>query len=117
MTPAETLRAAAKLLREIAKNAAPGPWGVEYENSKSLSVLSYSGQAFVAFIGVEDAPGVRGDAAWISLVHPGLAEPLAAWLDATAEQYSRSGCEPAMADRALAVARTVLDQPADRGTE
>lgn len=86
MTPAEELRAAAKLLRETAEQATPGPWGVESVASESIGVLSYPAHAFVATIGVRTADeSVTADAAWIALVSPALAKPLAAWLDSRAQ--------------------------------
>jgi hypothetical protein len=60
MTPAEELRAAATMLREAAADSDSENW----YNAESLA-LSLDG----------------ADVAWIALAHPGLAEPLAAWLD------------------------------------
>jgi hypothetical protein len=71
MTEAEELRAAAAKLRETAANASPGPW---------------SAQDFAFRHGLADA-------AWIALMDPAVAEPLAAWLEETARQYEMPPCD------------------------
>jgi hypothetical protein len=45
--------------------------------------------------------------AWVSTVHPGLGEPLAAWLESAAEDAEQIGPD----FRALAVAKVLLGGP------
>jgi hypothetical protein len=78
VTAAETLRAAAKLLRETAAKATPGPW----ENAEDD--LWIGGNIWGYVIHKEET-FVGDDPAWIALAHPGLAGPLADFLEGTAE--------------------------------
>lgn len=105
-TPAEELRAAAAKLRETANRIPtdiPTTGGGDYYRSR-----------------FEHANLYPGDLDWIALVHPGLAEPFAAVLDAAAEMYEwsfascsadlRDRLEPnvrATVERELAVARVL----------
>lgn len=85
MSPDEELRAAATLLRDTATRATPGPWGVESESAHSHGIYSYPGHSFAASIGNLDADEYAQHVArWIALLNPELAEPLAAWLEETA---------------------------------
>lgn len=123
-SPAETLRAAATLIRDTASNATPGPW------EDTPDALWIGGQVWGYRI-LKDGnfpvgDGGAPDPAWIALMHPKVAEPLAAWLEhaardleaaefaaakwADAEQLKPSDYidEPDSAARALAVARQIL---------
>lgn len=86
MKPSDELRAAATLLRETARGATPGPWGVETVVKDSIGVYSYPGHQFVATLGSASGDSaVRHDAAWVALANPALAEPDAELLDVIAE--------------------------------
>lgn len=91
MSAAE-LRQAAATLRETAGNATAGPWSTV---SGAANVLHFPDDDF-RDPRVVVGPG-RGaslaDVAWIALAHPGLAEPLAAWLDTVADQYEAPKCD------------------------
>lgn len=81
-TPAEILRLAAARVREAAKSAIPGPWAAEPDGvGRGYDVWQVDGP-HLAF-GLR-----RPDAEWAALVHPGLAEHLAALLDAAADEYA-----------------------------
>ena len=89
-TPAETLRRAAKLMRERAGAATPGPWftrsdGDWYVCSNAFGLVS---------TGIHDEPSMghlvnverdHRDAAHIASWHPGVALAIAELLDLTAE--------------------------------
>ena len=88
MTPIDELRAAATKLREIASAAAPGaPW-----------VLAEQ---------MEDCGLGDAASAWIALASPALAEPLAEWLEMTADWWDAFGIDPETDHPALAVARAI----------
>ncbi|WP_030506421.1 hypothetical protein [Microbispora rosea] len=87
--PVEELRAAANKLRETAKNATPGRWTSEHQSwAGDNAVLSYATNGHAVAVCGEEIAGAdhpaSADAAWIALMHPGLAEPLAAWLEESA---------------------------------
>ena len=88
--PAEELRAAAKVLRETASNATPGPRKVGRIAGIGHCVSSPDLKFCVA---VEPGWVSKGDVAWIGLASPELAEPLADLLDATADEYEREKCD------------------------
>lgn len=134
MTPEETLRTAAALLRERATGATEGRRLID--GSRATWVMwssddlyepgepGFAGQATRAHVQVSQMGGaelVAGDvrnwrdAAWIATVHPGLAEPLAAWLDRQADWYETStasgdhgGRLSDQMNQALPVAREIL---------
>lgn len=105
MSPVELLRAAAARLRETAEGTTTPPW---YEDSID-GVYAYGAPG-------EDCPSVftdgrvrYQDVCWIVLVHPGLAEPLAALLE-EALPYARLPRWETfpVAVRAVALARVLL---------
>ena len=106
MSPVETLRAAAALLREIGAEAMDGPWET---GGDGLVWARRMGDPVSGSTEPEDA-------AWIALVHPGLAEPLADWLDdvalmiAALKNVPSSVVEEAVV-KPLAVARVLLGVP------
>jgi hypothetical protein len=106
-TPAETLRAAAQGLREAAHSAIPGPWAADPDElGRGYDVWQIDGP-HLAF-GLR-----RPDAEWIALTHPGLAEPLAAWLEMEAHMWDlRGNSAEGNTFHALAVARVVLGRDA-----
>jgi hypothetical protein len=113
---AEELRAAAAKLRKTAKNATPGRWTAEHQSwAGDNAVLSYATNGHAVAVCGEEVKGAdhpaSADAAWIALAHPGLAEPLAAWLESAAKHAGKV-VDPAnqaiIADQdALAVARVI----------
>lgn len=89
MTPAEELRTAAKTLREAIKNATPGPWQANDDFGVVALRTTWPHGFDDAYEWVIDDGVLEngGDAAWIGLIHPGLAEPLGAWLEAEADGW------------------------------
>jgi len=129
-TPAEELRAAVKLLREVADGTTRGPWVChptitrddenDYAWTICRTICEGTGDgcepdcgANVLTTGAEgcEEDNVSGaDAAWIALAHPALAEPLAEWLEDTAGDFeAEHRTEPEMSNEfhALAVARVI----------
>lgn len=110
-TPQDGLRAAAAKLRDTSKKVTHGP---PWTQDQDCPCCVVSGD-----LRPYGAPTVadrldEGDASWIALVHPGLAEPLAAWLDFEAgfvEDSLTSGFTAEIIERrfkaALAVARAL----------
>lgn len=110
MTPAEELRAAATKLREAAAKATRGPW-VYYQTTtrsdhdedvawtvcRPLCLKDNNGDecepdcgADVLRTGAENCEHdyiSQGDVEWMTLVDPGVAEPLAKWLEAAADHW------------------------------
>lgn len=72
MTPADELRAAAAKLREMADDL--GEW--RYDDGNTM-VRDRNGDIVAVHVH-------QGDGAWIALMGPGKAEPLAVWLDEAA---------------------------------
>lgn len=106
-TPAEELRAAAEWLRKFAHGTTRGPW-VHHrtitrndENDYAWTICrpiceQDSGECdpdcganvlTTGAEGCEEDNVTEVDASWIALVHPGLAEPLAVWLEDGAKHY------------------------------
>ena len=112
-TPAEELRAAATMLRETAAKATRGPWvyhptisrhldteGAEYAWTICRPLCETDGGpacesdcgANVLKTGAEDCEedNVRiEDVQWMTIAHPGIAEPLAAWLEGSAKHAAK----------------------------
>jgi hypothetical protein len=87
MTPAEELRAAATKLRETAAKATPGSWTAR-EHSSDIFADS-SDFEWVAEALIPHEPAIsRGNAAWIALMSPVIAEPIARVLDEAADLYT-----------------------------
>jgi hypothetical protein len=89
MTPAEELRAAATKVRETASKATPGRWQSEvlppnerFTRPAYWVTTEYDDSDGTTDVVVADCPWREGDAEWIALASPALAEPLAAWLEA-----------------------------------
>jgi hypothetical protein len=95
-TPVEELRAAAAKLREMAKPASRGPWfvadcelyprwilseGYQDERTYAPDVARICSDEADEFV-ISDA-----DWQWMAFAHPGLAEPLAAWLENVTQAY------------------------------
>lgn len=85
---AERLREAARVLRERAGFATPGPWEFQPWSTYALPSGDYAESILMsahAFDGeiTRDLPDHDGD--YIATMHPGVALAIAAWLEATAE--------------------------------
>ena len=116
--PSETLRHAAKLMRERAEAATPGPWEYRgdfdithgYEiNEHDRPVANWVATVLTGDDDLAEAGMQDPNAAYIASMHPGVALAVAGWLDAAAG----CGCEPGddhgdLAAGALAVARACL---------
>ena len=102
MSAVETLREAAKVLRERAEAATPEPWEV------------VGGGEYVQGPGILVAPDDGGvtttDADLIATMHPGVALALADWLDAEAQDQSHDPSEHdgSPSGHALRVAEAIL---------
>lgn len=105
-SPADLLRRAAAKVRESATSATPGPWqwktwrcpaeegGPHHVNCPGIDELTHEFEpgpqgwpvhpANVVKVSHSDWPASSADRAWIALMSPALAEPLAAWLEAEA---------------------------------
>lgn len=121
MTDADTLRRAAHQVRERATQATPGPWAV-YDPGLGRTKDIYAPDGALRGQGRElpVAERVFGrDAAHIAGMDPGVAQALADWLGAEADEYDQ-WAEIGMTDdeitkqgapgtvHALHVARTIL---------
>lgn len=105
MTPVEQLRAAAKVLRETASNATPGPWSL-----LSYQIVGLYDEAADSVTDVAFTYWSEQNARWVRLASPALAEPLAAWLEREArnEEYSLAEFGHRTIQRdTLAVARAI----------
>lgn len=104
MSAAETLREAAKALRDRAEEAPPGPWD---------HVVGASGDTAWVERRHTETIAVSANAAasaYIATMHPGVALALADWLDAEAQDQSHDPAEHdgSPSGYALRVAETVL---------
>jgi hypothetical protein len=112
-TPADELRAAAQLIRERLMPVTEAPWTRWTEQE---SVPGWDGFIVIG----DDAPidadecnpiarfYTEEDARWALLMHPGVGEALADWLETAAEYYAPGAMHPTHVVRALVVARAVL---------
>lgn len=105
MTPVETLREAARLMRERAEAATPGPWRsffgrVRLADDSTLMVTTTSGD--------------YADAPYVAAMHPGFALAVARLLKDLADDiegdYEIETAHRELLDSALAVARTYLGE-------
>ena len=116
MNPAEELRLAARLLRERAGTATPGPWQHMCLGSEGCLVLRTSGtlrergHGRVARFGHKEWKADHADAEYVASMHPAVALAVAdlldkiAWMgELDADMLSRVGC-----DEAIAIARACL---------
>ena len=121
MSPAETLRAAATLIRDTASKATPGAREVAYLAGIGTCVRNPDLSFCVT---VEHGWVQEGDAAWIALMSPDKAEHLFRWLADAANDMAGAEVvgsklpdaadpieycdEPDSVRAALAFARTIL---------
>lgn len=127
---ADLLRRAAKVLREHAENATPGPWIAAEQTSDGQNfvgtVVKGTGPAVSIEVGSHDGNWTldldrqTADATYLALMHPPVALALAHWLDAEAESASRfeldtglSGAVVLEATGAVRVARAILREASD----
>lgn len=111
MPSSERLRQAAALLRQRAEAATPGPWGWS-GTMHDLLVDAPDGHTVANVMGCDDHPGrTENDAAYIALMHPGVALLLADLLDRLAITAYAHGFEP---DEALALADALTTTTEDR---
>lgn len=110
------LRLAIVRLREAAGKATPGPWTAEHPSwAGENAVLSTALNGHAVAVCGEETKGAyhpaSADAAWIALVDPLLAGPLAALLGWAGEQVRmnehRAPRHRVNVDQAVAVARAV----------
>lgn len=81
-TPAETIRQAARLMRERAEAATPGPWAVaEPTEREGHRVGTADERDWVAWTGDLEEEFSPADAANIASWHPLVALAVAEWLD------------------------------------
>lgn len=104
--PVTELRKAAAAIRENARGTAGGPWKARPvwspDSHVTSAVYSYAYptgtvESEVVASGLKRYPkgGLRNpcNARWIAMMHPGLAEPLAAWLEKTAKDFGEQVIE------------------------
>lgn len=107
---ADELRAAAKVLRETA--AAWTAYVADHAKTGGWYEPGHLAEALHIHVGSPDA---EADAAWIALMSPAVAEPLAAWFEKTAdslEAHAHGAWHEVLAPDALAIARAIKP-PAD----
>jgi hypothetical protein len=114
MTPAEELRAAAALLRERAAKTSGGTWTAEYLDQHNCWWVDHrtetSDSTTYGTVADLESIDMAGNAAWIALMSPAVAEPLAALLESEAD------CQESIADVSDGVPR-LLDSLAGEPTE
>ena len=117
-SPAETLYAAARLMREKAEAASPGPWHQMCMGSEGCSVINdgrLRERRHVSFSGRKEWKADHADAEHVAGMHPLVALAVADWLESEA-RHADGGeggidCTP---KHPLAVALAYLG---DAGTE
>jgi hypothetical protein len=131
MTPVEELRAAAQKVREAASaviHLSP-PWRSEPAEDDQWRVMYGTPHLLAGLVATTPDYGRMYLADWIALMHPGLAEPIAAWLEGCATDLDRAEAaaaawtnsetgdpleycdEPDSVRRALDLARAILQTP------
>lgn len=104
-TPTQELRDAATKLRETAAKAMPGPWG-PLDDGDRVVAWKVGPDGFDDDF--DEPMDHGGNAAWIALAHPGLAERLAAWLETEAHMVGVRGLSAeGQSFHALKVARAI----------
>jgi hypothetical protein len=116
--PAAVLRTAVRVLRELAAEATPAPWGfarlpgIEERAPEYCQVSGgpdedgYLTRSVASWAEGDDGTRLsQEDGAWVAALHPGIAEPLAVWLESFANDYELMD---SMSAYPLAVARVIL---------
>lgn len=115
-TPAETLRRAAKLMRENAEAATAGPWQAHGQNDDWYVSSATFG---LVSTGIHEDPSAgdhalierdRRDAEHIASMHPGVALTVAEWMEEAAERTDNPFGAKTLIAHALKVARTYLGE-------
>jgi hypothetical protein len=105
------LRTAAARLRELAANTSGGTWAAEYLEQHNCWWVTHEteepGWTTHGTIADLESAHMAGNASWIALMGPAVAEPLAAWLDSAAADVLDVDA------RALAFARVVNSHVSD----
>ena len=115
---AEVLREAARLMRERAEAATPGPWTQGMAGTKLLPEVDnafHFGMVVLTALGTDDGDGGVSTATHIASWPPGVALAVADWLDEIAAKEAARGLAGVSTrvlyvDRALAVARAYLGE-------
>jgi hypothetical protein len=109
-SPTSELREAARLMRERAEKATPGPWFVTSEAAQYGGLVAAPTEGFPYdagyaghLIGESMSDGNRE---YVASMHPAVALPLADLLDSLADMYEQRGMEPMPLP--LAIARAYL---------
>lgn len=95
MTTPDRLREAARVLRERAEAATPGPWTFK---DPFISASTPDGEDCVV-TAADDGAGAMGgivyvpDGRYIATMHPGVTLAVAEWLDLVAEVFPGSGSQ------------------------
>lgn len=96
---AQRLRDAAKVLRERAEAATPGPWrAMEYDNypgDEGVALLgsasTVTGSHMIGYFHVGEQAQMEADGAIAATMHPGVALVLADWLDVAGADHFAFG--------------------------
>lgn len=111
LSPSETLTAAAKLLRERATAATPGPWIVHQANGfVRVDQPGPPSKAWTEKSGADLAEENRSTAEYIALMHPGVGLALARVLEQAAEALE--GQDVPEDEPVLTLARQLLGEVA-----
>ena len=104
MTPVEELREAARLMRERAGEATPGPWRSEFSGPTGCVVLDAGSSNALDHVARTGHYRDHADAAHIASWHPVVALAVADWLD----HEATTAFELIPSEEALVVARAYL---------
>lgn len=123
MSPAEELREAARLMRERAQAASPGPWE-RYEHDLGdgtsywdVAAPSHDRPGYAQYVTPpRNDPKGAADSAYIAGMHPLVALAVADWLDSCGAKAEGVIDEPVSVEHALDVARAYL-APVLRGAQ
>ena len=102
---ADRLRQAARVLRERAEAATPGPWLTHDEDGDPYIAPPATGALLITAHPLEVA---RANAAYIATMHPGVGLALADWLEAQADLSERGYTQDPRYLAALALADLIL---------
>lgn len=110
MNAAEELREAARLLRERAEKATPGPWA-SLDGGDRLVAWKPDGDGDFDYV-IDEPIGNADNADYIALMHPGVGLALADFLDVALRTVDvvqgLDGSWPPFTAAALTIARAVL---------
>ena len=117
MNADQSLRDAAKVLRERAQKATPGPWTVEdrFGSDVDRAYVMPLQPDIHSYVSAGGSPDLDEDAPYIATMHPGVGLALADWLLIEAHHIAshecQAHCPPDGCDEvraALTVARAIL---------